>query len=39
MFKGITLTSTNDEPQAYLTEYIFDKLTETLNKLEKKGKV
>lgn len=35
-FKGITPTNTNDEPQAYLTEYIFDKLTETLNKLENK---
>ena len=39
MFKGITPTVTNDETQAYLTEYIFYKLTEILNKLEKKGKV
>lgn len=32
LFKGIKLDSKNDETQAYLTEYIFDKLTKIVNK-------
>ena len=31
-FKGIELDVKNDEPQAYLTEYIFNKLTKIVNK-------
>ena len=33
IFKGVELDAKNDETQAYLTEYVFDKLTEITEKL------